>query len=608
MAHLVAWWLFAATAVAAPPPPPAPRLAMASAPGASVLLVTLDTTRADRLGCYGAPGAATPNLDRLAGRAFRFDHAVTPAPTTLPAHASLMTGLYPPTHGARANGETRLDGAALTAAEIFGRKGWRTAAFVSAFVLDARYGLDQGFEVYDDRVTATAGPTFAAGTNERDAGATTDAALEWLARLRDGERFFLWVHYFDPHAPYAPPAPFSERFAGRAYEGEIAYMDSQLGRLLDDLESSERLRKTLVVVAGDHGESLGEHGETTHGLFLYDSTLRVPLLVSLPGQDRGAVVDDRVVSLVDVLPSLLDLVGISLPLELDGRSMVAASGKPSRAVYAEALTSFLDFGWAPLHALRRLDDKVIEAPRPEYYDLASDPDESRNLWSVDEPGLATRRSGLAESLHGWRSRWPDDPGIAAAPVSTEERDRLAALGYLAGQAADAPPSPVGLADPKDRVAVSEALIAANARLAAGDPAGALEVLDAVVRVDPADRAVHYARAKALLRLDRTVEAEAALREVRRLRPKADASLLLAQILILDGRLGEAAELLDEAAALEPEHGGILIARGDLLLRLGRPDEARRAWERASTLDPYRAAGTAAARLQGLERAGVAVDR
>ncbi len=577
-----------------------PRLVVDAARDASVLLITLDTTRSDRLGCYGAVDPATPNLDELAARAFRFTHAVTPAPTTLPAHASLMTGLYPPSHGARVNGETRLDGSALTLAEILGRRGWRTAAFVSAFVLDARYGLGQGFEIYDDRVDSTDGPTFAAGTNERDARATTEAALEWVSGLESGEPFFLWVHYFDAHAPYHPPAPFDTRFAGRPYDGEIAFIDSQIGRLLARLHELKREKSTLIVVVGDHGESLGEHRESTHGLFLYDSTVRVPLLVSLPGQRQSVVVDDRLVSLVDLLPTTVDLLGVDLPIQLDGRSFAGVPPEPDRAVYAETMVPFVEFGWSPLFSLRRLGDKVIRAPRPEYYRLDVDEDERNNLWAETETTLARRRNELATDLAGRLARWPDPSAAAPASVTGEERARLEALGYLVGDGGGAaPPAGRSLDDPKDMVVVSEALIAANARLAGGDAAGALSAIEAAARIDGADPSVHYARAKALLRLGRLVEAEQALRVVRGLRPRADASILLAQILILDGRTDEASGLLDEAADLDPRHGGVLIARGDLLLRLGRPAEAKAVWEEARAIDPYRAAGTAAARLGSL---------
>jgi len=361
---------------------PGPILAVppGAAAGFNILLVTLDTTRADRIGCYGYRRAATPILDRLAASGVRFAEALTAAPETLPAHATLLTGLLPPHHGVRINTEGRLGSLHQTLAEVARGRGYQTAAFVSAFVLDARFGLDQGFDHYDDRVDATRGTAFAAGTNERRAGATTDAALAWL-RSRDRARpFLLWVHYFDAHAPYDPPEPFASRFAGSLYDGEIAYMDAQLGRLLDGVDAAGPRDKTVVIVVGDHGESLGEHYERTHSVFLYRSTVRVPLVFSNPRLfPKPAVVDGAVVSLADVAPTLLDLLGVEDPPDRDGVSLLATKADPRRGVYVESLVPWLDFGWAPLFGLRTLRESYVLAPRPECYDLRTDPEERRNL-------------------------------------------------------------------------------------------------------------------------------------------------------------------------------------------------------------------------------------
>jgi arylsulfatase A-like enzyme len=238
------------------PTDPLTQLRPGSAAGANLLVITLDTTRADHLGCYANATAETPVIDALAARGIRFASTVTPAPVTLPAHTSLFTGLYPPTHGVRNNGEYRLAPDHQTLAEILQANGYETGAFVSAFILDARFGLNQGFDRYDDRVAAATGSAFPAGTQERRAAAVTDAALEWLATRESTRPFFAWVHYFDPHAPYQPPEPFAARFAGRLYDGEIAYMDTQIGGLLRGLQQAARADRTLIVVVGDHGEGL----------------------------------------------------------------------------------------------------------------------------------------------------------------------------------------------------------------------------------------------------------------------------------------------------------------------------------------------------------------
>jgi arylsulfatase A-like enzyme len=569
-----------------------------AAAGFDILLVTLDTTRADRIGAYGHAGAATPVLDALAAGGVRFAEAVTVAPETLPAHATLLTGLLPPRHGVRINGENRLEQRHVTLAEVARSRGYETAAFVSAFVLDARFGLDQGFDHYDDRVEAAEGPVFASGTNERRADATTDAALLWL-RARDRARpYFVWVHYFDPHAPYEPPSPFAARFPGSPYDGEVAFVDAQLGRLLAGLDALGRRDRTLVIVASDHGEGLGDHAERTHGVFLYGSAVRVPLVVSSPRLfPRPAVVDNTVVSLADLAPTILDLLGVEDPPPRDGQSLIATKADPERGAYVESLAPYLDFGWAPLFGLRTLRRSYVLAPRAECYDLREDPGESRNLLTTGSARKG-KCSAQARQLERMMTRWPPlEPAGAGAPaMEPDALERLQALGYLRG----AGPGGHGpLADPKDMIDVANLVQDAGALLAAGRPAEALELARRAAARSPRDRTVLNTLAKVYLRLGRLKEAEESLRALRAIQPKADASVLLAQILILDGRHEEAGRLLDEAERLDPRHGGVHIARGDLLARQGRGEEARASYERARKVDPYRAGGAARARLLGL---------
>ena len=567
--------------------------------GADVVLVTLDTTRPDRLGCYGGP-VATPAVDALAARGVRFDAAIAVAPITLPAHASILTGLYPPSNGVRSNGEYRLGPGPATLAELLRATGRKTGAFVSAFVLDGRYGLGRGFDTYDDRVSAAKGPSFPSGTQERRADATTDAALAWVARQKKGDRIFLWVHYFDPHAPYDAPEPWTSRFPGRPYLAEIAFVDGQIGRLAKGLASAGRLESALVVVVGDHGESLGEHGETTHGVFVYDSTVRVPLLLRPPGGlPKPAVVADRVVSQVDLLPTILDLLGLPDRAERDGVSLLAPAA-PGRAVYAESLMPYLDFGWAPLHALRRRDAKVVFAPRPEYYELAADPAEARNL-AAAPGGLPRGGRELAADLRGRLDAWSRRPvPTEQVPLSEEERARLASLGYLTGSGG----GPGGdLADPKDKIGVAVLLVEANSLTEAGRLAEAVPLLTRALRESPRDRSVLRAAGKLFLRQGRLRDAEMAFRAFTKIRPAPDVSLLLSQILLLDGRIDEAEHLLREAEALDPRHGGVQIAWGDLEARRGRVEDARVRYRKAAEVDPYRAAGAARARLRKIGAGG-----
>jgi arylsulfatase A-like enzyme/uncharacterized protein HemY len=575
-----------------------------SAKGLNVLVVTLDTTRADHLGCYGHKGASTPALDALAARGLRFTQATSSVPVTLPSHATIFTGFDPPRHGVRNNSEYRLGAEHETLAEILRAAGYDTAAFVSAFVLDARFGLDQGFALYDDRVESARGAAFAQGNNERRADEVTDAALAWLGRERRAP-FFAWVHYYDAHATYRPPAPYDARFRDAPYDGEIAFMDAQLGRLLRALDERKLRERTLVVVLADHGESLGEHGEATHGVFVYEAVMRVPLIVAGPAAvvPRPATVDG-LVSTADVTPTLLDLLGVASKTAFDGLSLARAKPERRRVVYVESLLPYLDYGWAPLFALRRTHDKYILAPRPEYYDLAADPAEKTDLHASARGEQRQAVDRLATIMRAALEKQPAlrSPGSAQ---DAEVAERLRALGYVGGAGPEAAGRPADaaaarLADPKDMIPVAVAVVEANARLMGGRPQDALALaLDAAKR-SPRDRTVLQLLGKIYLRLGRLKEAEKVLRDFTAIRPKSDVSLLLAQILILDGRLAEAGRLLDEAQALDPDHGGVLIARGDLLAKQGKPQEARAAYERAAQVDPYRAQGAAAARLKKLD--------
>ena len=399
--------------------------------------------RADHLGCYGYAKAATPVLDRLAAGGVRFAEAVTVAPETLPAHATLMTGLLPPRTGVRVNAEGRLESRHVTLAEVARARGYETAAFVSAFVLDARFGLDQGFDLYDDRVEAAEGAAFASGTNERSADRTTDAALAWLRKRDPGRPFLAWVHYFDAHFPYDPPEPFARRFAGSPYDGEIAFVDSQLGRLLQGLDERGLRNKTLVVVVGDHGEGLGDHGERTHGILLYRSATRVPLILSNPRLfPRPEVVDGTVVSIADIAPTLVDLLGVEDPPARDGLSLIATKPDPRRTAYLESIVPYVDFGWAPLFGLRSLRASYVLAPRPECYDLRSDPGERRDLLGL-KTGQRGPCAGQAQALDRVLARLPPyEPAVAGArPLDAETRERLQALGYLGGAGAGASAKP-----------------------------------------------------------------------------------------------------------------------------------------------------------------------
>ena len=584
------WWLLAlALGSCAPNPEP---LSSGAAAGFNLALVTLDTTRADRLGAYGYEKAETPNLDRLAREGIRYGDAVSPAPITLVSHASILTGLDPDHHGVRHNGEYRLDPSQVTLAEVLQSKGYETAAFVSGFVLDARYGLAQGFDRYDDRTEAFAGQPFG-GLGERSAEAVTDTALEWLGKRDPSKPFLLWVHYYDPHAGYKPPEPFAGRFPGSPYDGEIAYMDSQVGRLVAALEATGP--KLLVVVAGDHGESFGEHSEYSHGRLLYETTQRVPLFLwSGTAISRPRVVDDVVVGLVDIFPTILDLLAIRDEVPRDGISLRLARERRDRAIYMETMMAYLDNGWAPLHALRRREDKYIFAPRPEYYRLGSDPRESQNQF-----GKAAARTAIEELSQALARRLEGSSAEAVAAAATkpdpESLRRLQSLGYLSSAGPGSTPSG-DLPDPKDMVRILELAIESRSLRREGKLEEALARARKALELAPKDLEIIEENALVNFEMDRLEEAEKALRSYLALKPNPNICILLAEVLKKTGRSGEAETFLRKAMELEPDHGGAMIAWGDFLAAEHKYAEALESYQKAKRVDPYRATAVADKRI------------
>lgn len=517
---------------------------------------------------------------------------MTVAPLTLPAHASILTGLYPPNHGVRTNGH-RLNTTQQTLAEVLHGAGYATAAFVSSFVLDPRFGLNRGFDRYDAAVDPTLDDAFGAG-NERSAGAVTSAALDWV-RARDVSRpFFLWVHYFDPHHLYRPPAEFGLRFADRPYDGEIAYMDSQIGRLVKGLEDGGIAGRTLIVASGDHGESLGDHGERFHARTVYESAIHVPLILAAPGLIRQGAVAEAVVSLVDVFPTALQLLGVGTNQARDGSSLVDAARAGDRIVYLEAAATYLDNGWAPLHAVRTDTEKYIEAPRPEYYDLAVDPGERDNRFRA---GSSSAR--LAAHLQDLAGRWPSLPltKVPQALIDPEARSRLAALGYVSRGPGGPPGS---LADPKDMLPAYEQMIEAQAMMAAGRYEEALARLGKVLIALPNDREALHRLGEIYAHLNRLEDAERTLRRSMSINVNPPVATLLAQVLTKMKRYDEASQLLDQAAAIDPMYGAVYIARGDLLALQGKPAAAIPLYRRALEVDPYRSAGVVRARTAAVQ--------
>jgi len=586
--------LAAATMAAGCARAPVPAAPPASRP--SVLLVTIDTLRADRLGCYGHAGAATPTLDGLAARGVRFATGVAHAPLTGPSHACLLTGLTPLGHGFRDNGGFVLPPAVGTAAEDFRQAGYRTAAFVSGFPLDRRFGFDRGFETYDDHLPRGSDRRRTPYV-ERFADATTDAVLRWLQGTPSsgasassggpGSPFFLWVHYYDPHAPYEPPGALADRFRAAPYDGEIAFVDTQLARLLRALEETGALARTVVLATADHGESLGEHGEGTHGLFVYDSTLKVPWIVAGPGVPAGRV-SSTVARGIDVLPTLLDYAGLPIPPAIEGRSLrPAAEGREmsDAPAYAETLYPEREFGWAPLHALRTARYKLIDAPHPELYDLAADAKEATNR--LREQGAQAEE--LQRKLQLALSRPAPAvaaaaAGGAAADVDGETAERLRALGYVGGGRTQ-PVRPGDRRDPKDGVRLMPR-INRGMSLARTDPATAIRDLTSVLAEDPgllmARRTIAVAY-EAAGQYPRAIEILRALEKEGQL--TVEDAIVLGDNLRFSGRFAEAVEVLQRTARENPKFPQPWLSLAEVHIKQGRNPEAAAAYEHVLTLVP-----------------------
>jgi arylsulfatase A-like enzyme/tetratricopeptide (TPR) repeat protein len=536
----------------------------------NLLLVSFDTTRADHLGCYGYGQPTSPNIDLLADRSVRFEHAYTPTPITLPAHASLFTGAYPASHGVRSNGIFSLGGQLPTLAESFKDAGFATAAFVSSFVMDSRYGLGRGFTHYDDDLVAGGRRGGVLNQRERSAEATTDTALEWLTA--NGENnFFAFVHYFDPHRPFEAPGRFTSRFEN-LYDAEIAYADSQLGRLLAALDSLGLAGNTIIVVVADHGEGLGDHGEDTHALFVYNSTVRVPVLIHVPGRpELAGVVSTRQASLVDVAPTLASLCAVEVPSGAQGRPLLTVDGVNDAPgvppLYIESYYPYYSHGWSPLEGFIDGGMKYIHAPQPELYELAADPRELNNLYGVDserdkryERVLANVRSGIT----------PGDKSPAARALTAEESGRLRSLGYVAGRVSPPPADFSGLPDPKLMAPTLSAYMLGVSFMSDGRLDLAAGEFERVLQSDPTNFAVWEFLSETELLLGNPLAAERAARKAAEApEPGERTWFCFGMSLLEQADTAGAVEMLERTLLINPLYGPALAIAARIEQARGR---------------------------------------
>ncbi|MFH2001400.1 MAG: sulfatase-like hydrolase/transferase, partial [Planctomycetota bacterium] len=455
---LLLGFILIATACGKPPDLRANREAIkAGSAGLNVLVITLDTTRADRIGCYGYTRGKTPNIDALADAGVLFENAFTPVPLTAASHASIFTGNFPPYHGVRTNDEMLLDEPNESLAERLKARGYSTAAFIGAQVLHRNSGMNQGFDLYEDDFSGKAG----AGGEfipEKPAEAVVQPAMAWLKKNKDKDKpFFLWVHLFDPHHPYNMPAPFRDDFRSSPYDGEIAYSDFWIGKLLETLDEIGEREDTLVAFLSDHGEGLGEHQEKSHGIFIYDTTLHVPLILSnrkiLPAGARVAAQART----IDLVPTVLDLAGAPAPGAVQGQSLlplIDGVASPPRALYAESFYANTAFGWSPLLGLRVGDWKMIQAPRPELYHVGEDAGEMKDLFK----NRAEEAGRMIKTLEEWAPTLAREGVSASRALDSSAREMLNALGYLTGSRRASSSQGAGQrVDPKDRTRIMTAI-------------------------------------------------------------------------------------------------------------------------------------------------------
>jgi arylsulfatase A-like enzyme/Flp pilus assembly protein TadD len=601
-------------------------------PALNVVLITIDTLRADHVGCYGYTQIKTPNIDRLAADGTRFERAFAVVPVTLPSHTTMLTGTYPMLSGMHDFSVNKLSPAQPTLASVLKQAGYATGAVIAAAVLDSRFGLNQGFDFYYDHFDFSRLDEKNLEEMERPGNVVADVALDWLGKTWPGKnsskKFFLWMHLYDPHFPYNPPEPYKHEYAERPYDGEIAFADAQVGRLVRYLKEKGIYENTMIVLAGDHGEGLGEHGEKTHGFFIYNATMHVPLIIRVPGGPGGRTVADPV-SLVDLMPTMLGAVGVEVPAQVQGKSLLARVGggdaemaERDRSVYGETFLPRIHFNWSELRGAENSKYHFIDAPRPELYDLAKDPGETHNLLGEKKAVAEEMRAKLAAMIRDYSAgkELAEKTGLDPALM-----ERLKALGYAAfsggsDSGRDPTISSHELPDPKDRIEAYEEFSDAMAASQHGRYEESIEKLKGVIKADPNSVPAHYMRGLDYYRLKMYPEAAAELQKTVDLSPdyalaffslgmaqayagQSDAAIAtLQRALELDGTnfdaafnlgvayiqkrdLEHAAEAFRKSVTTNPEFAPGHRALGETLLYQGKIDDAIVELRRAVELAP-----------------------
>ncbi len=549
----------------------------------NVILITIDTVRADHLGCYGAKEIQTPALDALARDGIVFERAVSQVPLTWPSHAAILTGLYPFQNGVQDFTGQPLEARFRSVAQAFQTHGYATGAVVSSFVLDRSWGLARGFDFYDDAFTAEAFAHKDLGLVERRAGESVTRALAWLQKT-SRRPFFFWLHLYDPHSPYDPPEPYRTQYRTRPYDGEIAYSDHELERLIAWLKHNQLYDHSLIVFLSDHGESLGEHGEQEHGFFVYDSTVHIPLIVKLPtgsGLRPGRVT--RPIETIAVAPTLLRLAGVHDEIEkqFGSQGLLGSGAGEEDEAYSETFYPFSSFGWSPLHALETGRYEYIDAPSPELYDLATDPEEKSNLAALQPATVAVLKQKLAARMQDRRFNPSRDNSYELSPDAVE---KLRALGYVAYRSPVAASAlAAGLPDPKDKLWEFNSILQAGDALHAGDFLRAKSLLLQVREKDPTMYIVPFSLGEVAMAQQEWDEAAVEFKKCLDLNPHFDQAMLgLARALSSQGKVDEAKQWTRQAIQYNSQSYRAWYFLGSLEARDDKP-AAISAYEKAVSI-------------------------
>ncbi len=569
----------------------APAVLAAAGPSPNVVVITIDTLRADHLGCYGYKQIRTPNIDALAAEGARFERAYTPVPVTLPAHTVIFTGTYPMLSGMHDFAANKLSPTQPTLASVLKEQGYTTGAVIGSAVLDSRFGLNHGFDFYYDHFDFNRLQESNLDEMERPGNVVADVTLDWLGKNYQ-KKFFLWMHLYDPHYPYRPPPPYRDEYKDRLYDGEIAFADAQVGRLIRFLKEKGLYRNTLIVLTGDHGESLGEHGEKTHGFFIYNATLHVPVIFHLPGGVSAKTMPE-LVSLADLMPTVLKALKIEAPPQVQGRNllplMAPRKEDESRSLYGETFLPRLHFNWSELRGVETENYHFIDAPKPELYDLTKDAGETQNLFPQKKAVAEEMRARLATLIRQYSAGQELAEKTGLDPALME---RLKSLGYAGFSGGGSPTiTDRALPDPKDRIQVYELFSDAMADSQHGHYPESTEKLNTALKTEPDSVPAHYLLGLNYYRMREFPKAIEQLQRVLQLSP--DYALAVYQLGLAYGQAGDfdhAIQTLKRALELDSTNFAAAYNLGASYLQKYMVPEAAAAFRQSVTIAPDYALG------------------